>query len=173
MNVKKEKELLQLHMDKLNSEILPHIDFDRLDRSCNSGDNGYAVEVLKKLHESFVEVYGTDDLDSNYGFVCAPAVIQGNSTGRLSVGLVFLDAGSSGEHYNSCFFTPLGVIDDGFKDNTPKADAYLKEHFKGYDYWYTVNIERDHHVNFDRVPGAVADILDRVQAELHPGMEMK
>jgi len=168
----KEKELLQLHMNKLNSEILPRVDFIRLDRSCNSQDTGYAVDVLKKLHEAFVEVYGTDDLGSNHGLVCLPALMRGKSTGRLSVGLVMLNARASGDHYNTYFFTPLGVIADGFGEITPKANAYLKQHFMAYEYMCTVNIKRDHHVDFDRVPRPVADILDRVHSELNSGVEL-
>lgn len=168
-----EKDFQQLYIDKLNSEILSRIDFEKLDRSCNFGSNGYAVEVLKELHETFVGVYGTDDLDCEHGFTCVPAVLRGRTGGRLAVGLVLLDLESAGEHYGSYFFTQHGVIDDGADDNTPKASAYLKQHFVPYDYWYTVYIQRDHHVDFDNVPGKVADILDQVYTELQQGMEMK
>ena len=170
----KEKNYEQMFIDKINSEILSRVDFDKLDSSCNSSDNGYAVEVLKNLHQAFVDVYGTDSPESDCGFVTIPAVLRGRVSGRMAVGLVSLDLESSGEHYGSCFFTKHGVIDDHPEaDKSKQAKAHLKQHFTPYDYWYTPYIQRDHHVDFDRVPERTADILDRVHDQPQPGMQMK
>jgi hypothetical protein len=161
------------YIDKLNNEILSRVDFDRIDHSANSVDTHYAVGVLREMHQAFTEVYGTDMPENSLGFVTVPAVLRGCVTGRLAVGLVTLDLESAGEHYGSNFFTKAGVIDDGARDNSREAKDYLKKHFKPYDYWYTVDIEQDHHVDFDRVPEAVANILNQVQAEPQQGMEMR
>jgi hypothetical protein len=39
------------------------------------------------MHDLFVEVYGTDYLDSNFEFVGLPAVIQGRNTGHIGLGI--------------------------------------------------------------------------------------
>ncbi len=165
-------ELEKRYLEKLNTEILSRVDFDKLDSSCNSENVAYAAGILKELHEAFVSVYGTDTPETTLGFVSAPAVLRGKS-GRMAVGLVSLDLESAGEHYGSYFFTRFGVIDDGARDNGPQAAAYLKFLFQPYDYWYTVTIERDHHVDFDNVPEAVADILNRALAQPGQGMALK
>ncbi|WP_243103756.1 MULTISPECIES: hypothetical protein [unclassified Dehalobacter] len=41
------------------------------------------------------------------------------------------------------------------------ADSkYLSDVYIPYDYWYTVYIERDHHVDLDHVPEKVAQMID-------------
>jgi hypothetical protein len=42
--------------------------------------------------------------------------------------------------------------------------------FDPYDYWYTVSVERDHHVDFDNVPEKVAVLLNHCYPE-QPEME--
>jgi hypothetical protein len=39
-----------------------------------------------------------------------------------------------------------------------------------YDYWYTVSVERDHHVDFDNVPEKVAALLNHCYPD-QPEME--
>ncbi|WP_052315252.1 hypothetical protein [Desulfosporosinus youngiae] len=39
-----------------------------------------------------------------------------------------------------------------------------------YDYWYTVSLERDHHVGFDNVPEKIVDLLRTCHVE-QPKME--
>lgn len=39
-----------------------------------------------------------------------------------------------------------------------------------YDYWYTVSVERDHHVDFDKVPEKVAALLNHCYPK-QPEME--
>lgn len=71
------------------------------------------------MHDLFVEVYGTDYLDSNFEFVGLPAVIQGRNTGHIGLGIVMLDLESSGEHWGTFFLTPMGVIDQGGEKMKP------------------------------------------------------
>jgi hypothetical protein len=67
---------LQITFIQRLNEILPRLNFARLDQSCNSEDTAYAEEVLKKLHDVLVETYGTDYLDNeSYEFVALPAII--------------------------------------------------------------------------------------------------
>lgn len=165
------KNLQEAFIKNLN-EILTDIDFAKLDASCNSDEDGYAKETLKKMHDAFVEVYGTDYLDSGYEFVELPAVIQGRGTGHIGLGIVTLDIQSSGEHQGTFFLTPRGVIDQGGGDMPKPHSQYLKDNYAPYDYWYTVMLERDHHVDFDNVPEKVIDLLNGCQPD-QPELKME
>lgn len=153
------KKLQTAYVEELNT-LLPTLDFARLDKSCNSNDGEYAKEILKKMHDLFVEVYGTDSLDSDYKFVQMPAVIQGRDTGHIGLGLIALDLQSSGEHCGTFFFTSRGVIHHSFEKMKPEDFKYLSTMYRLYDYWYTVSIERDYHAEFDHVPEKVAELLN-------------
>ncbi|WP_041272717.1 hypothetical protein [Desulfitobacterium hafniense] len=153
----KEKDLQETYIERLNT-LLPTVDLRKLDQSCNSTKDEYAKAMLKQMHDMFVEVYGTDYLEvGGYGFVELPAVIQARNTGHIGLGIVTLDLESSGEHGGTFFLTPLGVIDQ--EKRTPAQAKYLSTVYIPYDYWYTVSLERDHHVDFDNVPEKVADLL--------------
>lgn len=67
-------------MEHLNA-LLIIVDFKKLNVSCNSTDDSYAKDILKKMHDIFTEVYKTDYLDSyTYEFVKVPAIIRGRNT---------------------------------------------------------------------------------------------
>ncbi len=160
MIIKVNNENLQsAYIEQLNA-LLPTVDFARLDRSCNSNNDEYAKEILKQMHDLFVEVYNTDNLDCGYEFVQLPAVIRGRNTGHIGLGLISLDLQSSGEHWGTFFLTPRGVIDQGFEKMRPADFKYLSAVYIPYDYWYTVSIERDHHVDFDHIPEKIAELLN-------------
>lgn len=152
------KNLQAAFIERLN-KLLPTVDFAKLDTSCNSVDDSYAKDILKQMHESFVEAYGTDYLDSGYEFVEFPAVIQGRNTRHIGLGIVTLDLESSGEHWGTFFLTPRGVIDQGTEKMSKADSQYLSKTYIPYDYWYTITLERDHHVDFDNTPEKVSDML--------------
>ena len=120
---------LQAYIDKLNKDIFPQLDFEKLHESCNA-DLQYAKDVLKNLHDAFVDVYQTDSLsDRDFEFVLVPAVIQAEKTGTLSLGILTLDIASSGEHWGTIFFTDQGLI-DGNDPNLPSAGKdYIRATF--------------------------------------------
>lgn len=164
------EDLQAVYIERLNT-MLPTVDFAKLDRSGNSKNDGYAKDTLKKMHDLFVEVYRTDDLDDGgYEFVDVPAVIRGRNTGHIGLGIVTLDLQSSGEHYGTFFLTPRGIIDDGSEEIKPADSKYLSDVYIPYDYWYTVYIERDHHVDFDNVPEKVVEMLNYCHPD-QPEME--
>ncbi|MHB8075670.1 hypothetical protein [Desulfosporosinus fructosivorans] len=166
----KEKNLQAAYIKRLNA-ILPTVNFAKLDQSCNSAEDGYAKEILKQMHQAFVETYGTDYLgDSAYEFVELPAVIRGRNTGHISLGIVALDLESSGEHWGTFFLTRLGVIDQNAIKKTTAQAKLLSDVYIPYDYWYTVSVERDHHVDFDNVPEKIEGLLGVCHAE-QPDME--
>jgi hypothetical protein len=165
-------DLQAAYIERLNA-MLPAVDFAKLDRSCNSKKAEYAKEILKQMHDLFVEVYRTDDLDyGDYEFVDVPAVIRGRNTGHIGLGIVTLDLQSSGEHFGTFFLTPRGVIDQGFEEMKPADTKYLADVYVPYDYWYTVYIQRDHHVDFDHVPEKVAQMLEYCYPD-QPEMEKR
>jgi len=144
------------YIDKVNSDIIPTIKFSELDYTKNEK---YLVEVLQKMHTTFVEVNGSDFLDYSSGFVCVPAILRGRKSKKIAIGLVFLDLESSGEHYGSYFFTESGLIDDSDEDN---VSEYVKTNFIPYDYWYTVIVEEDYHISFSNMPNEVVSILSQI-----------
>ncbi len=153
------EELQKVFIDRLN-DLLPAVDFVKLDKACNSDDNSYAKEILKQMHDMFVETYDTVYLDDDYEFVELPAVIRGRNTGHIGLGVVTLDLQASGEHWGTFFLAPSGVIDQGGEKMPPADWQYLKQTYLPYDYWYTVPIERDIHVDFDHVPEKINDMLN-------------
>lgn len=161
----KEKDLKQVYIDRLN-EMLEAVDFVKLDQSCNSENDGYTKEILKRMHDLCVEVYGTDYFDGhNYEWIDLPAVIRGRNTGHIGLGIITLDLESSGEHWGTFFLTPKGVIDQGGEDIPSDQSKYLSTVYIPYEYWYTVYIERDHHVDFDNIPEKVACLLNHCYPE--------
>ncbi len=90
------KDLQKEYIEHLN-ELLITVDFKKLDMSCNSTDDTYAKDILKKMHDIFVDVYQSDYLDSyTYDFVEVPAIIRGRDTGHIGLGILSLDLESSG-----------------------------------------------------------------------------
>lgn len=154
-------ELQTVYIDKLNKDILPDIDYKKLHESCKSHDKQYAKEILKSLHDAFLEVYKTDYLTaSEYEFVLVPAVIQAGKTGDISLGIVTLDIDSSGEHWGTIFFTDKGLIDDHAQNLSNVQKDYIRTNYIPYKYWYTVEVERDHHVDFENAPEEIRAMLD-------------
>ena len=163
------KDLQTVYIEQLNY-LLPTVDFPKLDKSCNSGDDSYAKEILKRMHDIFTDVYGMDCLDSSYEFVALPAVIRGRNTGHIGLGIVTLDLESSGEHWGTFFLTPKGVIEQGGEHISAAESKYLSTVYIPYEYWYTVPVEGDIHVDFDNVTWRVQDLLNHCSPE-QPEME--
>ena len=70
-----------------------------------------------------------------------------------------LDVESSGEHWGSTFFTPFGIIEDDFSELTESQKKYVKNEVLPYDYWYTVKVDGDIHVDFEAIPRMVENLI--------------
>lgn len=152
--------------------LLPLVDLYKLDESCNSEDDSYAKEILKQLHDIFVDAYETDNLEnSNHEFVVIPAVIKARKTSHIGLGIVELDLESSGEHWRTYFLTPRGVIERHQEETYNDNYNYIMDTYIPYDYWYTAAIERDIHVDFENVPEKISDMLDACYPD-QPEMKM-
>ncbi|MDD4493132.1 MAG: hypothetical protein PHV32_02075 [Eubacteriales bacterium] len=151
--------------DNINA-VLRKVSFEHLESSLQSADKSYAGEVLKEMHNAFVKTYGTDYLDDGeYEFVNIPAVIQSRKTGKLCLGIVTLDLESSGEHWETDFLTPYGVVSQGDPDTDVALQEYIRDNFIPYDYWYTADVEGDIHVDFDDIHEDIADLIDAARGE--------
>lgn len=165
------KDLQKVYIDQLNY-MLPTVNLPKLDKSCNSVENDYAKEILKQMHDIFTDVYGKDSLDSSYGFVELPAVVQGRNTGHIGLGIVTLDLESSGEHWGTFFLTLKGILDQNGEKLKPAESKYLSNIYIPYNYWYTVPLEHDIHVDFDNVPAEIAEMLNACHSN-QPVMKME
>ena len=142
------------------NEILKDVDFDKLDSSCNGADKSYAAEILKRMHEAFLNIYGDGEpISDNEGMIDVPALIRGRETGHMAIGLVFLDLDSSCEHWGTDLFTPFGVLTHGSNQLDAREKAYLNDTFIPYDYWYTPTLSDDIHVNKNEMPEEVREMI--------------
>ena len=160
------QEQLQRQFDKNINDVLRKVHLVRLECSCTSPNKSYAGEVLKQMHEAFVQTYGTDSLDEgSYEFVSIPAVIRSRNSEKMCLGIVTLDLESSGEHWGTEFLTPYGVVSQGDPNTDEALQRYIKDNFIPYDYWYTAEVEGDIHVGFDKVPEDVAGLIAVARGE--------
>lgn len=124
------------------------------------------MRKLYRMHNAFMKTYGTDYLDgSSYEFVSIPAVIRSCQTGKLCLGIVTLDLQSSGEHWGTDFLTPYGVAAQGDPNMDASLQAYIRDNFIPYDYWYTADVENDIHIDLDEMPESVADLIAVARGE--------
>lgn len=157
---------------RLNGLLLT-LDLKKLDISCNSEDDSYAKDILKNMHGIFVEVYKTEHLDSyTHEFIEVPAIVKGKNTGHIGLAILSIDIESSGEHCGTFFLTPRGVIEQGSKKLLDYEKEYISQTYIPYEYWYTVSLERDFHVDFDNVPEKIVDMLSVCSSDL-PEMKME
>lgn len=160
------QEKLQRQFAENMNAVLKNVHFVRLESSCASPNKSYAGEVLKQKHNAFMKTYGTDYLDgSSYEFVSIPSVIRSCQTGKLCLGIVTLDLQSSGEHWGTDFLTPYGVAAQGDPNMDASLQAYIRDNFMPYDYWYTADVENDIHIDLDEMPESVADLIAVARGE--------
>jgi hypothetical protein len=108
------------YIEFLNTEILPFIDYQKLNKSYET-DMVYAKGILNRLHEAMVTAYGSNTLDGMEDFVVIPGVVRGRESGKLCIALLELDLSSSGEHWGTKYMSKYGVIDQLGSNNKPLA----------------------------------------------------
>lgn len=152
-------------IDEVN-KVLAGVHLKQLDESLNGKGMEYAKEIISRIHQAFISVYGMECLyEGVCEFVQMPAIICGRNTGHLALGVVTIDMESSGEHWGTFFLTPLGVLEQGNPILTPQEKEYLNKEFIPYDYWYTPKVEGDIHVNFMAVPKKISELLEVCKTE--------
>ena len=155
-----EKSKTELYVEKINADILPYIDYAKLQKSYDT-DMVYAKEILSSLHNTMVTAYGDEHLnahDGDDGIVVIPGIVQGNETGKVAIALLSLDLYSSGEHCGTSFLCEHGVIEQGSERDNPNIKAMFKEMIP-YEYCYTAVIPNDFHVDIKPLPEKLRAIL--------------
>ncbi len=154
------KMLVEQYIAKVNDEIIPNIEWKEMQRAYDYYDTDYPSELLKQLHSSFVETYGTDEIDSDMGFMLVPGLVK-VANGDIYPVLLDIFTVSSGEHWGTTFFTQYGVLSDREDKESSQGQAVweILRHFLPYQYWYTPKIEGDIHVEWDNCPNDVQSML--------------
>lgn len=154
------KEMRRRRFVEAVNGILRELDFEELDRSCNGRDPSYAQEILRKMHQAFLDIYGTDCLtDPAVTVVELPAVFRGRHTGEVAIGVVAIDLTAKGCIRNAVLLTPVGVLNQSKEKLSRIQKTYLMEKFVPYDYWYTPEVPCDIHIRYDNVPYKAVRLL--------------
>ena len=146
------------YFDAVHRDIFADVNLDRFAEEIEKANDNYTIEILKQLHDKFVEIYDTDNIDELVGFIQVPAIVEALQTGDYYPALVTLDLDSSGEHWGTCVMTPTGVIDHGVTEETEAEKAFM-QNLVPYRYWYTVTCENDIHVDMADCPEDIGDII--------------
>ena len=134
-------------------KVLEKVDFDLLQESYKTEEKEYAKGVLNELHEAMVDIYGHNTLDfPRFDFVHVPGVIHCKKTKETCITLLTLDLSSSGEHWETYFLNRNGVEQQGQGDTL--------ERYIPYQYMYTADIPCDIHVKYNKLSGAITEILE-------------
>ena len=165
-------------ISKLNRFLADNdFDFSALGESYETEDKQYAMDILRDLHRIFVDTYGTDCIDDiadgDEGFLYVPAIIKAIDTGKICIGLVYLDRHSSGEHWDTIYMTKHGIIDHMNPPLNQDAINEIKSYLP-YHYWYTPEYAGDIHVNKRTMPQDIKEMLEyAVTEEQTPSMDMQ
>lgn len=148
-------------IESINKDILPNIDYDKLQRSYDTEDMAYAKTVLYFLNKAAVEAYGSEHLmcHGDLDYALLPGVIQSKGTGRICLALLGIDLDSSGEHCETSFLTCYGIVDQT-ECKSNEARAYMNRQYSGgYQYAYTFTVHGDIHVSNNDMPPAIRNFL--------------
>ncbi|MEG0036490.1 MAG: hypothetical protein RR743_07500 [Oscillospiraceae bacterium] len=153
---------MNFYVDYINRNVLPKINYNRLQADYETADKAYAKSVLNALHQGALAVYGTEtfDEDAAGGYVLLPGVVQSKSTGNLCIALLELDLQSSGEHCGTDFLTHYGCIHQFEEEMPATVRTFLHDTYGSYDYAYTMNLENDIHIDPRRFSPEIRELLD-------------
>ena len=79
------------YYDAVHRDIFADVDLDRFAEEIENANDNYTTEILKQLHDKFVEIYDTDSVDGLVGFIQVPAIVESLQTGDYYPALVTLD----------------------------------------------------------------------------------
>ena len=155
-------EPMNLYVDYINANVLPKVDYERLQADYGTEEKAYAKSVLKALHQGVLEVYGTETFgrETAGGYVLLPGVVQSKNTGELCIALLELDLQSSGEHCATDFLIRYGCISQFEPEMPDNVGKFLRDTYGAYDYGYTATLTDDIHVDKNRIPQAMREVLE-------------
>lgn len=149
----------------INRNILPFIDYERLQQSYETENKRYAKSVLYTLHEAAVKEYGSDRLicRGELEYAILPGIIRSLTTGRICLALLGIDLQSFGEHCETHFLTKHGVVMQGNIEDQ-KIREYMRKMYRiGYVYAYTPTVIGDIHLDTNNLPEEIKDFLSDFQ----------
>lgn len=169
IGVLKEKPPTERFIEYINANILPFIDYNQLSQSYRTEDKAYAKGILNLLHTAMKEQYGTDMLAPSYAsmeddYAVIPGVIQGKKSGEVAIALLGIDLASSGEHCQTDILCHCGIVSQGSSELPAPVMAKINAAYMPYDYSYTANIPGDIHVDKNRLPDGIKEILSSFQS---------
>ena len=154
-------EPMNLYVDYINANVLPKIDYERLQADYGTEEKVYAKSVLNALHQGIQEVYGTETFDRETagGYVLLPGVVQSKAAGELCIALLELDLQSSGEHCATDFLIRYGCISQNDPEMPDQVRHFLRNAYGAYEYGYTATLTDNIHVDKSRLPQAMREVL--------------
>lgn len=152
-----------LYIDFINENILPKINYEKLQNSCKTEEKAYAKGVLNLLYKAMVKIYDGDiilpDSNNDDNFAVVPGVVRGKNTGDICIALLGLDLDSSGEHCSTDFLCEHGVISQNDCSNQSDEVKATIKNYLPYDYCYAAIIPNDIHVDMGKVPSDIKEVL--------------
>lgn len=140
-----------------------NVDIKKVVASYTTDDMLEAKKLLKSLTEEFKETYDVETIDEMVDdgeeFVYIPAVIKGEESGAICIGLIFADLQSSGEPHGAKFLLHDRFYDMSEKEMPDEAQK-ARERIGRFDHWYPLMYSRDIHSNYDNVPDDIQSMLD-------------
>lgn len=157
-----DNEPMNRYLDYINTNTLPKINYDRLQADYATPDKEYAKSILNALHQGVQTMYGTEIFgrDTAGGYVLLPGVVQSQATDNLCIALLELDLESSGEHCGTTFLTRYGCVNQFDEEMPDKVRKFLRDTYGAYEYGYTATLTDDIHVNKNRLPPAMKEMLE-------------
>lgn len=155
-------EPMNRYVDYINANVLPKIDYERLQADYGTEEKSYAKSVLNALHQGLLKEYGTETFgrDAAGLYVLLPGVVQSKATGQLCIALLELDLQSSGEHCGTDFLIRYGCINQNEPEMPGKVRQFLKDTYGAYEYGYTATLTDDIHVDKAKLPSAMRELLE-------------
>ncbi|MDR1892355.1 MAG: hypothetical protein LBQ48_05050 [Oscillospiraceae bacterium] len=149
---------LDTFADSLDRDVFSNVDWAKLEDSCK-GDREYACSVLQKMHLAFVAAYGSSVIGDDTGWVIAPAVIQPENSDRIYLGVTEHDPALSGERCGTVFLTRYGLLSFSSSNLSSEKRECLQE-ISSYDYYYTVIMPGDIHMDWENCPLHIRKMID-------------
>lgn len=122
-------DLYNRYIDWLNVEVLPRIDYIRLQDSYNTTDKAYAKGILHLMHQKALEVYGRSTFTTEYlqhRCVALPCVFQGAD---ICIGLVSLDSRNKDGLFSFSCFTKYGLLPEPL-EMTVELENFYWDHYQ-------------------------------------------
>ncbi len=153
---------MNFYVDYINRNILGKVDYARLQEDYLTEEKAYAKSVLNALHQGALEVYGTETFDSGTleeGIILLPGVLQSRENGNVCIALLEIELSSAGEHWGTDFLTKYGCINPADDEMPESIRRFLEDTYGSYDYGYTASFMEDIHVDKEKLPDTLKEIL--------------